>query len=113
MFNYVLRRFLIAIPSLLGISAILFGVLALAPGDPFEELAQNPNVSGYAEARIQALLPGADTTNVTGGQSYIIDQILRAGPGAEYNSDLDRRNGLRIILKKVPGALDKVRPRRG
>jgi peptide/nickel transport system permease protein len=32
------------IPSLLGISIVLFTVLALAPGDPFSELATNPNV---------------------------------------------------------------------
>ena len=42
--KYLLRRLLIAIPSLIGISVILFTVLALAPGDPFEELATNPNV---------------------------------------------------------------------
>jgi peptide/nickel transport system permease protein len=42
--HYLLRRLLIAIPSLLGISVVLFAVLALAPGDPFEELATNPNV---------------------------------------------------------------------
>jgi peptide/nickel transport system permease protein len=42
--GYILRRCLIALPSLLGISAVLFTVLALAPGDPFEELATNPNV---------------------------------------------------------------------
>jgi peptide/nickel transport system permease protein len=42
--QYFLRRLLIAIPSILGISVILFTVLALAPGDPFEELATNPNV---------------------------------------------------------------------
>ena len=41
---YFIRRLLIAIPSLIGISVILFTVLALAPGDPFEELATNPNV---------------------------------------------------------------------
>ena len=44
MLNYILRRLLIALPSLLGISMVLFTVLALAPGDPFEELATNPNV---------------------------------------------------------------------
>ncbi len=54
MFNYVLRRFLIAVPSLLGISAILFGVLALAPGDPFEELAQNPNVPPEVRLALRA-----------------------------------------------------------
>ncbi len=42
--SYILRRLLIALPSLLGISVVLFTVLALAPGDPFEELATNPNV---------------------------------------------------------------------
>ncbi|HRH86509.1 MAG TPA: ABC transporter permease [Rubrivivax sp.] len=42
--HYLLRRLLIAVPSLLGISIVLFTVLALAPGDPFEELATNPNV---------------------------------------------------------------------
>jgi peptide/nickel transport system permease protein len=44
MSQYVLRRLLIAVPSLLGISLVLFVVLALAPGDPFAELATNPNV---------------------------------------------------------------------
>jgi peptide/nickel transport system permease protein len=47
---YLVRRLLIAIPSLLGISLVLFTVLALAPGDPFGELATNPNVP--AEVRI-------------------------------------------------------------
>jgi peptide/nickel transport system permease protein len=42
--RYLVRRLLLAIPSLLGISVILFAVLALAPGDPFGELATNPNV---------------------------------------------------------------------
>jgi peptide/nickel transport system permease protein len=44
MAHYLIRRLLIAIPSLLGISLVLFLVLALAPGDPFGELAANPNV---------------------------------------------------------------------
>ena len=42
--RYLLRRLLIAIPSLLGISVVLFTVLALAPGDPFGELATNPSI---------------------------------------------------------------------
>ena len=42
MSRYLIRRILIAIPSLLGISLVLFAVLALAPGDPFGEMATNP-----------------------------------------------------------------------
>jgi peptide/nickel transport system permease protein len=41
---YLLRRILAAIPVLLGISLVLFTLLAMAPGDPFGELATNPNV---------------------------------------------------------------------
>ena len=48
--QYLIRRLLIALPSLLGISLVLFTVLALAPGDPFGELATNPNVP--AEVRM-------------------------------------------------------------
>ena len=51
---FLLRRFLIAIPSLLGISLILFTVLALAPGDPFGELATNPNVPPEVRAALRA-----------------------------------------------------------
>lgn len=51
--NYLLRRLLIAIPSLLGISVVLFTVLALAPGDPFEELTTNPNVPAEVAANLR------------------------------------------------------------
>jgi peptide/nickel transport system permease protein len=52
--NYILRRLMIALPSLLGISMILFTVLALAPGDPFEELANNPNVPAEVRLALRA-----------------------------------------------------------
>ena len=54
MSQYILRRLMIAIPSLLGISVVLFVVLALAPGDPFSELATNPNVPPEVQAALRA-----------------------------------------------------------
>jgi len=54
--QYLLRRLMIAIPSLLGISVILFTVLALAPGDPFEELATNPAIPPDVRANLRASL---------------------------------------------------------
>ena len=54
MLNYIIRRLLIALPSLLGISLVLFTVLALAPGDPFEELANNPNVPPEVRMALRA-----------------------------------------------------------
>ena len=52
--HYILRRLLIALPSLLGISLILFTVLALAPGDPFEELATNASVPPEVRMALRA-----------------------------------------------------------
>jgi peptide/nickel transport system permease protein len=50
----VIRKLLIMIPSLLGISVVLFTVLALAPGDPFSELAANPAIPPEVAAALRA-----------------------------------------------------------
>ena len=52
--RYLLRRLLIAVPSLLGISIVLFTILALAPGDPFGELASNPDGPPEVRAALRA-----------------------------------------------------------
>jgi peptide/nickel transport system permease protein len=52
--RYLVRRLLIALPSLIGISIVLFTILALAPGDPFGELATNPNVPPAVRAALRA-----------------------------------------------------------
>jgi len=54
MSRYLLRRLLLTIPSLIAISVILFTVLALAPGDPFEELATNPAIPPEVRANLRA-----------------------------------------------------------
>jgi peptide/nickel transport system permease protein len=52
--QFLIRRILIAIPSLLGISIVLFTILALAPGDPFGELVTNPNVPASVRLALRA-----------------------------------------------------------
>jgi peptide/nickel transport system permease protein len=52
--QYIIRKILIMIPSLLGISLVLFTVLAMAPGDPFEELATNPAIPPEVRAALRA-----------------------------------------------------------
>jgi len=52
--KYLLRQLLIIIPKVIGISIVLFTVLALAPGDPFEELATNPAVPPEVRANLRA-----------------------------------------------------------
>ena len=45
MWTYALRRLLISIPLLIAISFMTFGVLQLAPGNYFDQLRLNPQVS--------------------------------------------------------------------
>jgi peptide/nickel transport system permease protein len=41
---YITRRLLTAIPTLVLISMVVFGILALAPGDPLGQFAANPDI---------------------------------------------------------------------
>src|SRR5512142_1796108 len=52
--KYLLRRLAIAVPSIVGISLVLFTILALAPGDPFGELASNPAVPPEVREALRA-----------------------------------------------------------
>jgi len=52
--SYIVRRLLLAIPSVLAITVILYTVLALAPGDPLGELTTNPNVPLAVQAALRA-----------------------------------------------------------
>lgn len=53
MLKYFLKRLLFSIPTLLAISMVVFGILALAPGDPMGEFAANPAIT---EARSEELV---------------------------------------------------------
>src|ERR1043166_3413782 len=52
--RYLLRRLLILVPSLIGISIVLFTALELAPGDPFGGLATSANVPPEVGAALRA-----------------------------------------------------------
>jgi peptide/nickel transport system permease protein len=54
--TYILRRLLIALPTLLVISFVIFAILALAPGDPMAQFGANPAVPPEVRERIRASL---------------------------------------------------------
>jgi peptide/nickel transport system permease protein len=98
--QYILRRLLIAIPSLLGISLVLFTVLALAPGDPFEELATNPNVPPEVRAALRQKFGLDDPVMVR----YVrwLAAMLQGDWGFSFVS---RVNVDTLILQRVPTTL--------
>ncbi len=94
---YLLRRICIAIPSLLGISVILYTILALAPGDPFGELLTNPNVPPAVVASLRAKFGLDDPVWLR----YIhwLSAMLHGDWGFSFASRMDVAT---LILQRLP-----------
>src|SRR5215472_737069 len=100
MSRYLLRRLLTAVPSLLGISLVLYVVLALAPGDPFGELATNPNVPPEVAAGLRAKF-GLDDPILLRYFHWLV-AMLRGDWGFSFVS---RVNVDTLILQRLPTTL--------
>lgn len=98
--SFFLRRLLIAVPSLLGISLILFTVLALAPGDPFSELASNPAIPPEVRLALRAKFGIDDPVLVR----YVrwIAAMAQGDWGFSFVSRIDVD---KLILQRVPTTL--------
>src|SRR5437773_5492676 len=100
MSRYLLRRALVSMPALLGISVVLFTVLALAPGDPFEELATNPNVPPEVRMNLRAKFGLDDPLPVR--YTRWLTSMLRGDWGFSFVS---RVNVDTLILQRLPTSL--------
>ena len=98
--KYLLRRVLISIPVLLGISLVLFTVLALAPGDPFEELATNANVPAEVRANLRAKFGLDDPLPVRYARWFT--SMLRGDWGFSFVSRVDVDT---LIRQRLPTTL--------
>jgi peptide/nickel transport system permease protein len=98
--RYLLRRLAIAIPSILGISIVLFGVLALAPGDPFSELASNPNVPPEVALALRAKFGLDDPLFVR--YFHWLAAMLHGDWGFSFVSRMDVST---LILQRLPTTL--------
>lgn len=100
MSQYLIRRILIALPSLLGISLVLFAVLALAPGDPFGELAQNPAVPPEVAAALREKFGMNDPI----WERYVkwLTQMLQGNWGFSFVSRVDVDV---LIMQRLPTTL--------
>jgi peptide/nickel transport system permease protein len=98
--QYVLRRLLIAVPSLLGISLVLYTVLALAPGDPFGELSTNPNVPPEVAAALRASFGLDDPIYLR-----YLHWLVAMAHGDWGFSFVSRMNVDSLILQRLPTTL--------
>src|SRR3954463_10422459 len=98
--RYLAKRLLIALPSLLGISVVLFTVLALAPGDPFGEIVSNPNIPAEVAANLR-LKFGMDDPVMVRYFRWIV-AMLHGDWGFSFASRIDVDT---LILQRLPATL--------
>src|SRR5688500_19411508 len=100
MSKYLVRRLLIALPVLFGISLVLFTILALAPGDPFEELATTPNVPASVRQNLRVQYGLDDPVPIRYARWFT--SMLRGDWGFSFVS---RVNVDDLILQRLPVSL--------
>jgi peptide/nickel transport system permease protein len=97
---FIMRRVLIAVPTLIGISLILFTIIAMAPGDPFAELALNPNVPPELQQQLRKDLGIDDPVYV----QYVrwASSLVRGNWGVSF---VNRVPVLDLIWDRLPTTL--------
>ena len=98
--EYLIRKILLLIPAIFGISIVLFTILALAPGDPFEELATNPAVPPEVRAHLRASF-GLDDPVYVRYLRWLL-AMLKGDWGFSFVSRVDVD---KLILQRLPVTL--------
>ncbi len=100
---YILRRILIAVPTLLGISLVIFAILALAPGDPMAQFAADPSVPPEVREQIRESLGLNDPWHVRYGKWLLA--LARGDWGFSFAS---RVPVITLIMQRLPQTLSVV-----
>jgi peptide/nickel transport system permease protein len=98
--KFLVRRLLIAVPTLIGISVVLFAVIAMAPGDPFADLALNPNIPPEVRQQLRQQLGIDDPIYIQYGRWAT--SMARGDWGVSFNN---RVPVLDLIRGRLPATL--------
>jgi peptide/nickel transport system permease protein len=98
--TFVARRVLIAIPTLIAISMILFSILHAAPGDPFGQLALNPDIPPEVRLNLRKQLGIDDPLPVQYGRW--VSQVVQGNWGYSFVS---RSSVIGLIKQRLPTTL--------
>ena len=99
MLNYLIRRLLMMIPLMLGITIITFGVIHLAPGEPIDKMTDmNPKISAQAKQRMREMYHLDKPLHVQYGMW--ISRLLVLDFGRSFSSD--NRPVLDKITERIP-----------
>jgi peptide/nickel transport system permease protein len=100
MTKYAIRRVLIAVPTLLIISVVVFTILALAPGDPLSQFAASPELPPEVRANIRKQFGLDEPIHVR--YTKWLSSFLQGDWGYSFGS---RSPAIALILQRVPTTL--------
>jgi peptide/nickel transport system permease protein len=100
MLRYLLKRILIAIPTILVISLVLYLILALSPGDPLGEFASNPSITPEVRENLRRSL-GLDQPIHVRYFKWLW-AMLRGDMGLSFTSNAPVRS---LIKQRLPVSL--------
>ena len=89
MYKYLLKRLLIMIPTLIGVTIVVFAVINLAPGSPVEQKLQQMRFGG-----------SSTTDSSSRGSSTVSDEVL-AALNKQYGFDKPLHTRYFIWLKNI------------
>jgi len=98
--QYFVKRLLIALPTLVAISVIIFIILALAPGDPLGEFASNPAITAEVRENIRKSL-GLDQPAYIRYFKWFL-AFLKGDMGYSFNS---RSPVFELLIQRLPATL--------
>jgi peptide/nickel transport system permease protein len=101
--RYLIRRLIVSLITLIAISMVIFAILGLAPGDPYAELALNPNVPPAVRENLRQSLGIDDPIHiryVKWGKEYL--------QGEWGNSFTTRSDVREYVLQRIPVTLGVI-----
>lgn len=100
MLKYLSRRLLLTIPTLLAISVVIFGLLAIAPGNPLGDMANNPSITPEVRENLRRALGLDDPIPIR----YVkwLTSMVRGNMGISFNS---RSPVSELIFQRLPPTL--------
>lgn len=84
MSQFLIKRLLLTIPTLIAISIVIFAILALAPGDPLGEFASNPAITAEVRENIRRSLGLDQPTYIRYFKWF--GSFMRGDMGYSFNS---------------------------
>lgn len=103
MFNYIIRRLLLAIPTLFGITIVTFGLIHMAPGDPVELQFEAAGTKRIPKEVIEAFRKQYNLDKPIPVQYGLwVKDIVQLDFG---NSFLDHRPVMQRIMERLPATV--------